>query len=251
MADGWEREQAERSQRENSRNCIGRILVVGVDRSFGGDDGRDAANRRPDGEQARELGRQTEHSSEISHQHQRQRELDGNAGQADPAHLHYIAQNKPHAEQYNAGLQPEFVSVHAGTKDFGHAGRVGHDQPEDDRPEHVLDVRQKKVMRLAVTGDRLLRQFARVPKNCKQDNPWNEVEETSHRSYHGMLLRMPAFTSRAAASDTRTASQSRLRAGLRERGFVFVMGIRTKGNNPRNRLEGREGRDSFAMCRHV
>src|SRR5262245_13424750 len=67
-------------------------------------------------------------------------------------------------------------------------------------------------MRLAITGNRLFRDLARVTENSEQDDAGNQTRKTTQPDYHGMLLMTPALTKSAVASDTNTAHQSRPKA---------------------------------------
>src|SRR4249920_3794117 len=61
-----------------------------------------------------------------------------------------------YAEEDDPDLEPELVSFDAAPEDRRHPDRVRDDQPEDDRPQHVLDIRQRHLMRAAERPDRLL-----------------------------------------------------------------------------------------------
>src|SRR5262249_10240944 len=151
---------------------------------------------------------------EIGHQNERQGEYDGNAGKADAAHLHDVAQHKSNPEQNDAGLKPEFVSFHTGTKDPGDAHGIGDDQSEDDGPKHVLDIGQEDMMASSIAGNRLLGQFASVTKNGKKENAGNQAETFPNRNYHGIPLRIPTLINKTARSETSAAHQSIPRVGL-------------------------------------
>ena len=100
--------------------------------------------------------------------HDRQGQFEDDADEADAAELDDVAEQEAHAEQHDAGLQPELVGVDAGAEDLRHADRVRHDQAEDDRPQHVFDVGQRQLMRLAVRGDRLFGELAGVADDAEQ-----------------------------------------------------------------------------------
>ena len=53
------------------------------------------------------------------------------------------------------------------------------DQAEDDRPQHVFDVGQRQVVRLAVRGDRLLGHLAGEADDGEQQRARNELQPTA------------------------------------------------------------------------
>src|SRR5207249_691387 len=101
--------------------------------------------------------------------------------------------------------------------------RVGDDEAEDDRPQYVLDIRQRQMVRPAVRGDRLLGELARVADHTQEDNARDEVRrparrrrrrarnvDNSRRSGHqGTPATNPSSTSTTASAATSTAHQSR------------------------------------------
>ena len=73
-------------------------------------------------------------------------QLERDRHQADAAELEHVAEQEAHAEQDDAELEEEFVGGDAGLEDLRHADGVGDDQSDDDRPQHIFDVRQRKMI---------------------------------------------------------------------------------------------------------
>ncbi len=133
-----EHQQAHRAQRQDRRNRIRRILIVGLDGAFGRNDRGNAAHGRADREQADQFRRELERASERGHDGDGQRQFEGDTREAHASQLDDVAQHEPHAQQDDADFQPELVGVDARAKDRGDAGGVRHDQAEDDGPQDVL-----------------------------------------------------------------------------------------------------------------
>ena len=66
--------------------------------------------------------------------------------QRDAAELDHVTENEPHAQGHDPDLQPELIGLDAGAKDAVQADGVGDEQAEDDRPQHVLDVRHPPML---------------------------------------------------------------------------------------------------------
>src|SRR4029077_14108967 len=74
-----------------------------------------------------------------------------------------------------------------------------------DRPQHVLDVRQRHLMRTAERGDGLFGHLSCEPNRRKQERPGNEGFP---RGRHGMLETTPALIRATATAAAITAHQS-------------------------------------------
>ncbi len=61
--------------------------------------------------------------------------------QRDAAEFDDIAENETHSERDNPDLQPEFVRLDTSAEDAVQADGVGDDKADDNRPQHILDVR--------------------------------------------------------------------------------------------------------------
>jgi len=83
VADQWERNQRDCTESKNGSYCKRRILIVGIDRTLGGDDCRDAADRRSYGKQCRQLRLQLKQATEQSHEKQRPRDFDDDQAETD------------------------------------------------------------------------------------------------------------------------------------------------------------------------
>src|SRR5580765_2527037 len=68
VTDEREREKRQSAERENRGDGERRILVVGFDCTFRGNDGADAANRGANGEKCRQLGLQIEEAAQQCHE---------------------------------------------------------------------------------------------------------------------------------------------------------------------------------------
>jgi len=172
-----ENEERDRAERENRGNGVGRIFLVGVNRSLCRNNGGDAADRRSNCQQGDELRRKFEPSSEVSHKGQRQRQFDEDKDEADAAQAQNVAKNKTRAEQNDSRLKPELVGGHAGAENFRHAHGVSDDEADHNGPKHVLNIGQNKMMRLAVVRDELLDKLARIPDGNEQKHSGNEAKE--------------------------------------------------------------------------
>jgi hypothetical protein len=176
MADDREHDKADGSERENRRDRIRCILIVRLNRPLGGDDRGHAANRRADREEARQLRPQVERAAERRHDGDRCRELHDHAREAHASESRDVAQHEPDAQQHDPAFQPELIRLDAGLADRRHADRIRDDEPENDRPQHVLDVRQRQQMGLAVCGDRLLGELAGVADRAEDDHAGDETQ---------------------------------------------------------------------------
>src|ERR1700722_16153897 len=156
----WENEERDRAERENRGNGVGGVFFVGVDRSLCRDNGRDAADRRSNSQQGNELGREFEPSSKVGHERQRQRQFDKDKDEADAAQAKDVAKNKARAEQDDSGLEPELVGGHAGAENLRHAHGIGDNETDHNGPEHIFNIGQNKMVRLAVMRDELLDELA-------------------------------------------------------------------------------------------
>ncbi len=96
-----------------------------------------------------------------------------------PPSLSTSPSRKRTPEQHDAELEEELVGRDAGLEDFRHADRVGDDQTDDDRPEHVFDVRQREVIGLAVSRDGLLDQLAGEADGKEQREARQQVDEAA------------------------------------------------------------------------
>ena len=124
------------------------------------------------------LGDSLKTVAEPGHQHDRNREFERHRDQADAAELEHVAEQEAHAEQHDAELEEEFVSGDAGLEDLRHADGVGDDQTDDDRPQHVFDIRQREVVGLAVDRDRVLDHLAGVANGQQQSDAGQQLDKT-------------------------------------------------------------------------
>ncbi len=179
MADEREREERECAEGEDRSDGVGRIFVVRVNGGLGGDDGRDSADGRTDGEQRSELGLELEGAAKEVHEGERERERDGDKEKRNAAEVEDVAEQKARAEQHDAGLQPEFVGGDSGLKDARNADSVRDEQADDDGPQHVFDVGERDVVGLGVGGDGLLDELAGVANGRKQKQARDERENAA------------------------------------------------------------------------
>src|SRR3954463_3177762 len=130
--------------------------------------------------------------------------LDGDEAERDSAQAQDVAEEVAGAEEHDSGLEPEVVSGDAGTEDLGDAHGVGDDQAEDDRPEDVLDVREREVMGLAVVAQESLADLARIADGEQEEDagqdppdPGTDAQGTYGNDdgfAHGVLTRERAAT---------------------------------------------------------
>ena len=174
VADQRKGEERDGAEREDGGDGVGGVFVVGVDGRLGGDDGRDSADGRADGQQRGELGLEVEGAAEQVHEGEREREREGDKQQRDAAEMEHVAEQEAGAEQDDAGLEPELIGGHAGLKDARDAGGVGDEQADDDGPEHVFDIGKDDVVGLGVEGDGLLNELAGVAHDGEQQQAGDE-----------------------------------------------------------------------------
>ena len=177
VSEGGIGEEAECAEGENGGDGEGGVVVVGIDGALGRDDGGDAADRGAHREQAGELGLQLEPAAEHGHDRDRDPELDHHQPEGYAAELEDVSEQEAGAEQHDARLEPEIVCGDAGAEDLRHADGVRDHQPDQDRPEHVLDVGQGEVVRLAVVLHQRLGQLPRVPDAEEQGHAGKQPQQ--------------------------------------------------------------------------
>jgi hypothetical protein len=171
VSDQGKTEQRDSSEREDGGDRVAGVLVVGTDRALARDDRRDATDGRADGQQRRELAAQPE---SLAHQ-QDHRGGDGHVdeddAQAEAAELGQVTQHETSAQQHDADFEPEFVGSDTRSEQRGHADRVSNDQAENDRPQHIFQVRQRGVGGFTDTAQPVLCESTDHTDHDEQDQP--------------------------------------------------------------------------------
>src|SRR5271156_2946427 len=167
------------TQREDRRDGIADVGIASPDGAFGGDDGRYTADGRPDSQQRSELAGQAEKVRCGQDDPTGQRHIDQDLHQRDTAQLDHIAENETYAKSDNPDLQPEFIGLDAGAEDPVQANGVGDEQAEDDRPQHVLDIRHPPmlVMRKRIPPD--LGIFAKQADPDQEQDPRHVLQNVA------------------------------------------------------------------------
>ena len=101
-------------------------------------------------------------------------ELEHDQDETQSAELEDVGEQEAHAEQSDADLEEKLVRVDArpeDRKELRAGENVSHEQAEDNGPEHVLDVGDCHVMRLAVRAQPALRAFACVADGEEKADP--------------------------------------------------------------------------------
>ena len=81
-----------------------------------------------------------------------------------------VLQQEARADQDDSQLEPQLVGGDAGAKEVGDAECVRDDKPENDGPENVLDLRERKMVLGAQNGEGVLQQLAREANTEEQRN---------------------------------------------------------------------------------
>ena len=113
-------------------------------------------------------------------------DLDGHKPQAQAAELRNVAQQESHAEQHDAEFQPEFVgfdSRRENPKPAHDANRVADDDADENRPQHVFDIRQRDFVRNAILLDRRLDPFAAIADRKQQHQSRNRRHEAKQKIF--------------------------------------------------------------------
>ena len=176
MSHNRKNEERNCTQREDSGDGEGGILLVRFNRTLCSDDGGHAADRRPHREQRDKLRLEVEGFAQIGHEGQAERDLHEHQQQSDAAELCNIAQNEASAEENDARLQPELVGSNAAPEELRHANGIRDDQPNKNGPQDVLDVGEHKVVRLPIPGDVLLKEFASDADNREQKDSGDQAQ---------------------------------------------------------------------------
>jgi hypothetical protein len=141
-----------------------------------GHDRRDAADGAADGEQAGELGRETEDAAEERHDGEGEDQLDGYEAEREAADAEDVGEDELGGYEDDAELEPELVGGDAGMEEAREREGVGEDEAEDDGPEDVLDLREGVVMSVEVEAERF-EGFAGEADGEEQQRSRDEREE--------------------------------------------------------------------------
>jgi hypothetical protein len=85
-----------------------------------------------------------------------------------------VSEQETRPKQHDAGLQPEFVSGHAGLKNARHANGVGNEQSNHDRPQDVFNVGKGDVVTLGIGRDGLFDDLPAIAHHGEQQEAGNE-----------------------------------------------------------------------------
>src|SRR5208282_1623655 len=128
------------TEREDGGHREGSIFVVGVDRTFRGDNGGNTTDGGSHGQQRRKLRLEFEQSPQQGHQGQRKRDFNDHQAQADASQFQDIGQHKARTQQHDTNFQPKLVGGDACVENSGDGQGVGYHEAQENRPKNILDV---------------------------------------------------------------------------------------------------------------